>query len=170
MKIPGRGHEALRRGRWSASGAEYFLTIGTHGRATGLADGFLIAMIFAGAHQLEIEGAWHVRCAAVMPDHLHLLIVLCDRQNFSEVVRLFKGRMAPVLRAAKLRWQRGCYDHRVRPGEDRFPVFLYLYLNAYRAGLVSAGEKWPGYFCREEDWRWFAPLTNSTCPFPEWLL
>jgi hypothetical protein len=75
-----------------------------------------------------------------------------------------------VLRLTDLRWQRACFDHRLRPEEDRLPVFLYIFLNAYRARLVPTDQTWPAYFCAADDWHWFEPLTNASCPFPEWLL
>jgi hypothetical protein len=74
-----------------------------------------------------------------------------------------------VLRSEGLRWQRGYFDHRLRPDEDRLPVFLYLYLNPYRAGLLATSDLWSGYYCRPDDWAWFAPLTDEGSPMPEWL-
>lgn len=57
----------------------------------------------------------------------------------------------------------------MRPHEDALPVFRYIFQNAYRAELLRTDEHWPGYFCAPADWDWFAPLTNSEAPFPEWL-
>lgn len=165
----GRGHEALRRGRWSSPGAEYFLTLCTQDRRPGLTQPALVSALFAHARQLTAEGHWHLRTATVMPDHVHLLLTLGDRTELSAVLRLVKGRLASTLRATGLRWERGYFDHRLRPDEDRLPVFLYIYLNPYRAGLVPAAQVWPAYFCTEDDWRWFEALTNTACPFPEWL-
>ena len=82
-----------------------------------------------------------------MPDHLHLLVTLGEHSELSDVVRLFKGRLVGALRAAGMKWQHGFLDHRMRPDEDRLPVFLYIFLNAYRAELLHADEKWPTYFC-----------------------
>jgi REP element-mobilizing transposase RayT len=104
-----------------------------------------------------------------MPDHLHVLFTLGDSFALSECLRLFKGRLSPVLRRHDLRWQDGYYEHRLRPDEDRLPVFLYIFLNPYRANLLPLSEKWSGYFCTSEDWAWFEPLTNTATPFPEWL-
>ncbi|WP_044891929.1 hypothetical protein [Opitutus terrae] len=81
----------------------------------------------------------------------------------------FQGRLSPALRSHQLRWQDGYYEHRLRPNEDRLPVFLYIFLNPYRAKLVGANERYSAYFCRDEDWVWFEPLTNSSVPFPAWL-
>jgi putative transposase len=166
----GRGHEALRRGRWSDSGADYFLTLCTQDRQHGLTGREPASAILAHAHQLAAEGICHVRTAVIMPDHLHLLISLGESVELSAAVRLFKGRLAPVLRRASLHWQRAYFDHRLRPEEDPLPIFLYIYLNPYRADLVQSNQIWPGYFCAEEDWRWFGGLTDSSCPLPEWLV
>ena len=167
---PGRGHEALRRGRWSAAGAEYFLTCCTDQRETGLEEAMTTRAVLAKANELAHAGAWILRTAVIMPNHLHLLATLGAESELKGILRLFKGRTSTVLRTRGLRWQRGYFDHRLRKAEDRWPVFHYIFLNPYRAGLIGAGEKWPGYFCAEEDWAWFEPLTNQGCPFPGWLM
>ncbi len=113
--------------------------------------------------------AWRVRCAVFMPDHLHPLITLGRTHDLSSVVRLLKGRLTPVLREKKTAWQQGFYDHRLRDGEDVRPVFLYIFLYPYRAGLCPADEKWSGYICCPEDWHWFGEMTKNSLPQPEWL-
>lgn len=160
----------MRRGRWSAGGAEYFITVCTNCRATGLEAREITDALFAEARKLTLDGAWTVRTAVIMRDHVHLLVVLGASMDLAVVMRLFKGRTAPMLRTAGMRWQRGYFDHRVRAEEKRLPVFLYIYLNPYRARLVDTAKKWPGYFCTPEDWAWFSPMTNQGCPFPGWLL
>ena len=117
----------------------------------------------------EINGRWRLCPAVVMPDHIHLLVELCVPSELSETVRLFKGRSAGVLRQQGIKWQRGYFDHRLRTSEDILPVFPYIFLNTYRAGLVPAGKQWSGYYCSPDDWLWFEPLTDSSLPFPEWL-
>ncbi len=167
---PGRGHEALRRGRWSVAGAEYFLTCCTEARETGLDASPLTGDILTAAEKLTDQGAWRLRTAVVMPDHVHLLFVLGEKADLAPVVRLFKGRLAPTLRTAGLKWQRGYFDHRLRAGEDRLPVFRYIFLNPYRIARVRPDERWPGYFCADEDWVWFKALTDDGGAFPEWLV
>jgi putative transposase len=104
-----------------------------------------------------------------MPDHIHLLVTLGAFVALSEAVRTFKGRLTPTLRTTRSRWQPSFYDHRLRSSEDLLPVFLYIFLNPYRAGLCLPAQTWPGYFCCVEDWAWFEGLTNTACPEPEWL-
>ncbi|MDI1320394.1 MAG: transposase [bacterium] len=121
------------------------------------------------AGRLDQEAAWTLRTGVAMPDHVHLLVEVSSLPGLAGVVRLFKGRLAPTLRKAGLKWQPAYFDHRRRPDEDRLPVFLYIYLNPYRAKLHSEKQTWPGYFCSQGDWRWFGPLTSQSCPIPEWL-
>jgi REP element-mobilizing transposase RayT len=165
----GRGHEALRRHRWSAPGCDYFLTVCTNDRKSGLQQAEITTALLAHSMKIETAGNWLIRCMVVMPDHIHLLITLEADVPLSSVIRNWKGPLTPVLRRNGLSWQRGYFDHRMRTAEDRLPVFLYIFLNPYRAQLLTRDEKWPGYYCAPLDWAWFGPLTNSDCPFPEWL-
>lgn len=167
MYHPGRGHEALRRGRHSLTEAVYFLTICTETKACGL-DAVAIRERLM-AHAADASLGWRLRTATIMPDHVHLVIELLGKHELSAAVRLFKGRTSVLLRTHDLHWQRGYYDHRIRNSEDLLPVFLYVFLNPYRAMLQAHDQPWPGYFCISEDWKWFSPLTQSSCPFPEWL-
>jgi REP element-mobilizing transposase RayT len=163
------GHAALRLGRWSESGADYFLTICTHERTKGLTGPLIVSAIWRESDRLADESVWLMRTAVVMPDHLHLLVTLQGKADLSSAVRQFKGRLTPVLRQYGLRWQQAYFDHRLRVNEDRLPVFLYIFLNPYRAGLIPSSKSWPGYRCHPDDWTWFGPMTNSSCPMPEWL-
>jgi len=163
------GYAALRRHRWSEAGAEYFVTTKLRRPAAGLHELPLVGHLEAQRDRLEVERVWRVRSWVVMPDHVHLVMTLGDGATLQECVRLFKGRLSPLLRHRSLHWQDGFHEHRLRSDEDRLPVFLYLFLNPYRAGMITVSEAWPGYYCSPEDWKWFEPLTRSSVPFPEWL-
>lgn len=163
------GYAALRQHRWSASGVEYFVTFNLATGSSGLHQPTAKVAIEAEERALEAAGAWHIRTRVIMPDHIHLLFVLGDTFPLAECLRRFKGRLSLVLRTHGLRWQAGFYEHRMRVGKDRLPVFLYILLNPYRAKLLPPNERWPGYFCAKEDWAWFGSLTNESAPVPEWL-
>jgi REP element-mobilizing transposase RayT len=169
MSAPLKGYGALRRGRYSAPDAEYFLTICLQRPSCTLSAGALPARCFDEMLRLERDGHWTVRSAVAMPDHLHLLVTLGSATDLSATVRLFKGRLSPVLRRFGARWQPGFFDHRLRVDDDRLPVFLYIFLNPYRADLVAADKPWPGYYCAESDWVWFGALTRESCLEPAWL-
>lgn len=117
----------------------------------------------------HLESVWSLRTGVVMPDHIHLLVEISSVTGLAGAVRLFKGRLTPILRKAGVQWQPAYFDHRRRPDEDRLPVFIYIYLNPYHAKLLTPDQVWSGYFCSEDEWKWFEPLTDYSCPQPEWL-
>jgi putative transposase len=166
-----KGHAALRRGRASIPGAEYFLTICSEARPAGLAASHEVAcLLLTEARLMELDGVWKLRCAVVMPDHVHLLIILGERLSLEKSVSRFKGTTSAVLGKVGLVWQRNFYDHRVRPGENRTGLFLYIYLNPYRAGLCGRSDRWIWFYCCEKDWSWFREYLDVERPPPEWIM
>jgi putative transposase len=163
------GYAALRRFRESKPGADYFLTINLAKRGRGLEGPATTDAVIRHWNQLECEGRWLVRTATVMPDHLHLLIRLGEPLPLGDCIKRLKGRLSSRFRRAALGWQDGFYEHQLRRADDVLAVFLYIYLNPYRARLITETETWPGYRCRTEDWKWFEPLTKNSAPQPEWL-
>lgn len=167
---PRRGRAALRRGRVSQPHAEYFLTVCTDQKRIGLAEPAAGFAVLDECHAMTADGTWTLRCMVVMPDHIHLIMTLGERLPLGKTMQRLKARTSSQLGAFGLDWERDFFDRRLRPDDDRLALFLYLYLNPYRAGLVIPAEKWPYYFCRQEDWLWFADLLNEERPLPEWLV
>ena len=166
---PDKGHSALRRGRTSAPEAQYFLTFCTAARRIGLATEPISTAILNEAQAMERDGTWVIHCLVVMSDHVHVLIELGGRLLLAKAMQRLKAKTAAVLRTKELEWERGFFDHRIRPNDDVQAVFLYIYLNPHRAGLVTRMKKWPYYFCRVKDWTWLQSLLESELPQPEWL-
>jgi len=167
---PAKGHAALRRGRYTSAGAEYFLTICTDARKPGLTVPLVATAVMDELRRMETDGTWQVRCAVVMPDHLHLLVILGDRLSLSRAVARLKAKSGSTLGAyAQLQWQRGFFDHHIRPEDDRLALFLYVFLNPYRAALCHGRDSWPWYYCGASDWAWFRDMLDSDRPVPEWL-
>ena len=164
-----KGYPALRRGRWSMQHADYFLTKCARRPADCLHQKPLLAVGLREVQQLAVDGAWVPRCAVFMPDHIHLLVTLGPDADLSSVVRSFKGRMTPALREKQAGWQNSFYDHRLRTSDDLLPVFLYVFLNPYRASLCTQNQTWPGYWCAPADWAWFGDMTRESRPEPAWL-
>jgi REP element-mobilizing transposase RayT len=148
------GHASLRRFRTSRPEANYFITVKLEGRGTGLDQPSMTTRIFEEWHRLGAEQTWSLLAGVVMPDHIHLLIQLGQRHALTEAMRLFRGRLSPDLLILYLRWQKAFYEHRLRSPQDITPVIFYIYLNPYRAGLLSQKDMWPGYYCRSEEWEW----------------
>ena len=166
---PAHGHSALRRGRFSQSGAGYFLTIGTVGKDIGLTDSGIAGAILTEAKAMSADGTWSLRCAVVMPDHLHLLIELGSRLPLAKAVQRLKAKTSTTLRSGELQWARGFFDRKLRPDDELLSLFLYIYLNPYRAGLATLSQSWAQYYCGEEDWSWFRELLDQERPVPAWL-
>jgi REP element-mobilizing transposase RayT len=170
MKSPkGPGYSALSRGRYSSAGEQYFLTFNLERPQSGLEHPELTSAIKDELSRREAAGVWAVRTAIVMPDHVHLMVCLKSCHALGDAVRLLKGRLAPRLKQHGICWQRSFYDHRMRHAEDLLSVFLYVFLNPHRAGILRAGDAWPGYICAADDWKWFEPLSAHGAPWPEWL-
>ena len=101
-----------------ASNARYFLTICTHNRRR--------LLVGRTATRVEREvlalpsrfGGLSIECQKVMPDHVHMLLVLNDcRASVSEIVQAFKSLSTRIVRqtgATDRVWQRGFHDRIVR--------------------------------------------------------
>lgn len=168
--IPIREPAHFRPSRWSALEGGHFLTLCVEGMWPGLATTLLSSQLHAAAHLLSLDHYWQVRTVSVLPRQVHLLITLPEHAEMAETVTLFKARLDPCLRRSGLRWAPGYFDRRMHATEDHLPTFLYVFRCPYRERLVEPPEPWPGYFCAENDWDWFAPLSHLSCVFPEWLL
>lgn len=166
---PGKGYRALRRGRYSAEGVEYFLTFCTQSRAPGIDRPALAVALFAEIEKMEDESIWTLQCGVIMPDHIHLLVRLGEKLPLGRAIARLKGKTAAALKPHLLGWQAGYFDRRIRPFEDRLPYFLHIYLNPYRAGLLALGAQWPAFRCGEIEKEWFMPLLSTGIPKPEWL-
>lgn len=166
---PAKGYRALRAGRFSANGETYFLTFCSTARAPGLHHTELAQEIVEELKLMERDCIWTMRCATIMPDHVHLLVTLGNRLPLGRSLARLKARTASKLRRSGLSWQQGYFDHRLRPREEQLGYFHYVFLNPYRAGLIATGDKWPWFVCGKEDERWFMPLLNEALPEPAWL-
>jgi len=166
----GKGHAALRRGRFSKASAEYFLTLCTDGKRPGLATPEVSTAILGEMQAMAADGTWTLSCGVVMPDHLHMLIKPGERLPLEKAVQRLKAKTSADLRSERLAWERGFFDRLVRPNDDRLAVFRYIYLNPYRSALLAASDRYAHYYCHPEEWGWFRGLLHEERPVPEWLL
>jgi len=164
-----KGYRALRHGRHSQEGCEYFITFCSEHRQAGLASKNVGPVIMAEIEQMETETIWLLRCAVIMPDHIHLLVRLGEKLTLGKAVARLKAKTNRPLRAVGLRWQAGYFDHQIRPKEDLLPVFLYIYLNPHKAKLLPTDCSWPWFSCGSGDREWFAGYLDKGLPEPTWL-
>jgi putative transposase len=165
---PAKGYRALLRRRYSQAGLEYFITFCSEARQAGLTDATVASAFLTELQQMETEAIWRVRSAVTMPDHVHMLLALGEKLPLGKAVARLKSKTAARLAECGLSWQAGYFDHRMRSAEERLPIFLYLYLNPYRAGLVPAESDWPWFVCSSED-SWFRAYLGRLPLEPSWL-
>jgi len=166
---PQRGHASLRRGRTSIPHAEYFLTVCLKDRRQGLTEKIPSEGVISELNKMEADGTWIIRCATIMPDHLHLIVILGTRLSLGQSVQRLKAKTTEVLRTLGMQWEHNFFERQLREKDERAPIFLYIFLNPYRKKLCSATIAWPGFVCRKEDWAWFRDQLNNSLPQPEWL-
>ena len=113
-----------------ASNARYFVTLCTHNRRRLLA-GRVAPVVERELLSLpeRVKGL-SIECCKVMPDHVHVLLVLndCDA-TVSEIVQAFKSLSTRVVRRTGTVgriWQRGFHDRIVRREKNREGLRNYI--------------------------------------------
>lgn len=140
------GH-ALRKGRVSIGNGVYLITTTTLARQKLFADfdaGCAAARCFEDACLL---GDAKMLAWVLMPDHLHGLLQLGERDELSVVVNRLKSASAQyanhVLGKTGAVWAKAFHDHALRSDEDLQNVARYVVANPLRAGLVAQVGNYP---------------------------
>lgn len=115
------------------------MTFCTEQRRTGLASEVVAPGILAEIQRMETEGIWNMRCAVIMPDHVHLLFQLGEKLTLGKATARLKSKSIAGLKTRGLRWQKGYFEHRLRPEENPLTLFLYIY-GASEKLTVGSGE------------------------------
>lgn len=146
----------LRIGRWSESGAFYFITTATEGRERLLQADAAARIVVHAIEWMEEKGRWEWLCYVVMPDHLHVLFELRGPRSLSAGIQGLKAQTGKEINRALGRvgavWQDGFFDHRIRSEEKLEQVVFYCLRNPALAGLVKAGKSWPYWGCKADMW------------------
>jgi len=96
--------------------------------------------VFGSAAFRVQSGQWWIEILLLMPDHIHLLAAPTGDHRLDQVVGDWKRWIAGH---SDVRWQRGFFDHRLRPGEQADQKLDYIRQNPVRAGLVEEPDLWP---------------------------
>jgi REP element-mobilizing transposase RayT len=166
---PNKGYRALRQGRFPQGGGEYFITFCTDHRQTGLSADDVAHAIYDEIGRMETEAVWSLHCGVIMPNHIHLLFQLGQKLPLGKTIARLKSKSSAPLKTHGLKWQNGYFEHTLRERENRLPVFLYIYLNPYKAGLIPTGQTWPWFICGNEDQAWFSGYVDKGVPEPVWI-
>lgn len=135
-----RGTRALRIGRFSCPGQVYFITSVCIGRYPIFAD----ALVADLAHRCLLDArTWpDADCLGwvVMPDHIHALIRLGEKETLSLVVQRMKSLISTKINRqtgfSQTCWQRGFHDHALTANEPIYGFVQYIIENPLRSGLV----------------------------------
>lgn len=142
------GYKALRRNRFSLPNQIYLITFTTKKRQIIFFDDDLLARSFCTA--LNDPRLWQearLMCWVLMPDHVHLLIQIGDKESISDLISRLKtntARKVNLLLGKKDRfWEKGFHDRAIRVEEDIVDVARYVVMNPVRAGLVKTVGMYP---------------------------
>lgn len=131
----------LLKGRVSLLRQAYHVTACTEARRPIFHDFACARLLVAEMQRLHEEELLGSLAWVIMPDHLHWLFQLGERETLSATVKRLKARSALAIgRHIKLEapvWQRGFHDHAIRRDEDLLVAARYIVANPLRAGLVE---------------------------------
>ena len=149
-----KGHSQLRKGRWSASGAYYSVTFATLERQPLLTVSGMPSIIFECFDWLETDKRLEWICIMVMPDHIHTVFQLQNKQTLPMLVQSLKKFTAKHINTKLARkgalWQAGYYEHGIRRDASLSKIIRYCYENPVRKGLVAHPKDYPYWRCKFE--------------------
>ena len=165
-----RRTSALSAHRWSQPATTYFVTCCTLFRTPGLTDAPVAGALHSIVAASDAKGDTITYIFTVMPDHAHRLFTLGNRLSLGRVIARLKAQSKDAVAVGGFDWQRDFFEHRLRAEEEIEHYGLYVFLNPYRAGLLSAREKWAHWWCpRSESFRFMLRLNPDGTPPPEWI-
>ena len=169
VKTPRRRTPYLLKGRVSIPGARYFITVCLQrpgGDLTATPANRALAGIIAA---LFVPPEATLLCATLMPDHVHLLLVLGSRLSLARLIARFKAQSRRILPPGAT-WQRNFFEHRLRADEPANDYARYIFLNPYRQCLLKPGDRWPLWIAGNgANFDFLHQLDADGCPPRTWL-
>lgn len=168
--MPIRRNQDMHRGRISFVAGIYFVTCCLKARDKSRLGHGALNQITDMVRDMDAYGDTRTLAFVAMPDHLHWLFAVGERLTLTQVVAKLKFLSRQVLAADGAQWQRDCYEHRLRSSETLEDYGLYIFLNPYRAGLVSPEMAWPHWWTGQPcELSFMEKLSPSGGPPTEWL-
>ncbi len=154
IQTPNKGHRQLRKGRQSIQGAYYSVTLATENRNPLLTTPRTPEIIFQCFDWLETNERLQWICLMVMPDHIHAVFQLGNKQTLSQLMQSLKRYTATQINIHLARngslWQENYYDHGIRRDESLNKIVRYCYENPVRKGLVDQAKDYRHWRCKYE--------------------
>ena len=97
-------------------------------------------------YAVRAETAFHLLAFAIMPDHVHLIVVPSTSEGLGRVMQLIKGRFSRAYNTTAGRtgavWQSRYHERTLRSEAALFRAIEYVHNNPVAARLASAPEKY----------------------------
>ena len=168
--FPVRQTEALHKGRVSLPGTRYFVTCSAMRPESRLVNTPAASELSRALVRLEDDGDCVVLCSTIMPDHAHIILRQTGRLTIGRTVGKLKSLFMRTSAANGIKWQRDFFEHRLRPEDDVTGFARYVFMNPYRAGLISTRHEWRWW--RRGDGECMSlerELLDGKLPPEEWL-
>jgi putative transposase len=153
---PRSGNQALRRGRTSLPNHLYLVTTVTHERVRIFGDFDAGCLASKALTSAKLWPDAKLLAWVLMPDHMHLLVELGERESLSLVMQRVKSVTASALRRHLSLptpvWQAAFHERALRRDEDIKSAARYLVANPLRAGLAISMGAYPFWYAV-----WLAP-------------
>ena len=125
----------LRLGRYSSDNQIYHITTTTLNRAPIFKDFYTARRLANMLKTSDQHNKTSTLTFVIMPDHIHWLFQLNQKQSLSKLIQGIKSISARAY--GKPIWQAGFYDHAIRKDEDIVNIARYIIANPVRAGLAK---------------------------------
>ena len=131
----------LRKGRYSSDNQIYHITTTTLNRAPIFKDFSTARLMMHILKKSDELNNTSTLALVIMPDHIHWLFQLHQKQSLSKLIQGIKSISARAY--GNPIWQAGYYDHAIRKDEDIVNIARYIIANPLRAGLVKRVGDYP---------------------------
>ena len=125
----------LRKGRYSSDNQIYHITTTTLNRTPIFKDFSTARLMMHILKKSDELNNTSTLALVIMPDHIHWLFQLHQKQSLSKLIQSIKSISAHAY--GQPIWQAGYYDHAIRKDEDKVNIARYIIANPIRAGLVK---------------------------------
>ena len=146
MQPPGFSSTRRHLPHWTLSGATYYVTFHLDvGELTPAERKIVLDHVKAGHRRF-----YNLAAASVMPDHAHVMFRPHEGFTPSRIMKGIKGASARLLNLQRNRtgrvWQEESWDRIIRDVAKFDEKLQYMYDNPVKAGLVTDGAAYDGWY------------------------
>ena len=139
--LPKRVRLHHRPPSWVQDDALFFITVCCTPRGQDqLTNPPIFARMMESIELYVRSSKWWVESFLAMPDHWHALIAFPELARMEKSIRDWKRYVA---KKAKVTWQDGFFEHRLRSRQSADEKWHYILQNPVRRGLISDANEWP---------------------------